>query len=48
VGPFLQGKGVVQFAVVAVDYFTKWAKADALSSITAKYIEKFLWKNIIC
>jgi hypothetical protein len=32
----------VQFAVVAVDYFTKWAEAEALSSITAKCIEKFL------
>jgi ribonuclease HI len=48
VGPFPQGKGGVWFAVVAVDYFTKWAEAKALSSITAKCIEKFLWKNIIC
>jgi ribonuclease HI len=48
VGPFPQGKGGVRFAVVVVDYFTKWVEAEALSSITAKCIEKFLWKNIIC
>jgi hypothetical protein len=47
VGPFPQGKGGVRFAVVAVDYFTKWAEAETLSNITAKCIEKFLWKNII-
>jgi hypothetical protein len=47
VGPFPQGKGGVRFTVVAVDYFTQLAEAEALSSITAKCIEKFLWKNII-
>jgi transposase InsO family protein len=41
-------KGGVRFAVVAVDYFTKWAEVEALSSIITKCIEKFLWKNIIC
>jgi transposase InsO family protein len=44
---FPSRKGGVQFAVVAVDYFTKWAEAEALSSITAKCLEKFLWKNVI-
>jgi hypothetical protein len=48
VKPFPQGKGGVRFAVVVVDYFTKWAEVEALSSITAKCIEKFLWKNVIC
>jgi hypothetical protein len=41
-GPFSQGKWGVQFAVVAVDYFTKWAEVKALLNITAKCIEKFL------
>ncbi|XP_022158804.1 uncharacterized protein LOC111025270 [Momordica charantia] len=31
-----QGKGQTKFAMVAVDYFTKWAKTKALSTITEK------------
>ncbi|XP_059436564.1 uncharacterized protein LOC132169561 [Corylus avellana] len=41
-------KGGVRFTVVAVDYFTKWAEVEALVNITAKSIERFLWKNVIC
>jgi hypothetical protein len=48
VGPFPRGKKSVRFTVMAADYFTKWVEAEALSSITAKCIEKFLWKNVIC
>ena len=38
----------VRFAVVAVDYFTKWVEMEALVNITAKVVEQFLWKNVIC
>jgi hypothetical protein len=48
VGPLPCGKKGVQFAVVAIDYFTKWAEVEALVNITAKSIEQFLWKNVIC
>ena len=48
VGPFPWEKGGVRFAVMVVDYFTKWVEVEALSSITAKCIERFLWKNVIC
>ncbi|XP_059441893.1 uncharacterized protein LOC132174218 [Corylus avellana] len=48
VGPLPRGKGGVRFAVVAVDYFTKWAEVEALVNITAKSIERFLWKNVVC
>jgi hypothetical protein len=48
VGPLPQGKGAVQFAIIAVDYFTKWAKVETLVNITAKCIERFLWKNVVC
>ncbi|CAL2247008.1 unnamed protein product [Prunus armeniaca] len=41
------GKGQVKYAVVAVDYFTKWAEAEALATITAARIETFVWQNII-
>jgi hypothetical protein len=48
VGPLPRGKGGVRFAVVAVDYFTKWVEVEPLVNITAKSIERFLWKNVVC
>jgi hypothetical protein len=48
VGPLPQGKGGVRFAVVVVDYFTKWVEVEPLVNITAKSIERFLWKNVVC
>ena len=42
------GNGGVQFAVVAVDYFTKWTEAESLATITSKKILDFVVKNIIC
>ena len=33
--------------MVAVDYFTKWAEADALASIRVVDVKKFVWKNIV-
>ena len=42
------GKGGVKYAVVAVDYFTKWAEAEPLASITTKKVLDFVVKNIIC
>ncbi|VFQ74604.1 unnamed protein product [Cuscuta campestris] len=34
VGPFIQGAGRKKFAIVAIDYFTKWVEAEALVKIT--------------
>ncbi|CAL8991543.1 unnamed protein product [Prunus brigantina] len=48
IGPMPPGTGQVKFAVVAVDYFTKWTEAEALATITAAKIEHFVWKNILC
>ncbi|KAL6288531.1 hypothetical protein ACE6H2_006041 [Prunus campanulata] len=45
IGPMPQGKGQVKFAIVAVDYFTKWTEAEALATITAARVEHFVWKN---
>ena len=42
------GKGGVKYAVVAVDYFTKWAEAETLTTITTKKVLDFVVKNIIC
>ena len=33
--------------MVAVDYFTKWAKAEALANIRDVDVKKFVWKNIV-
>jgi len=30
-----------------VDYFTKWIKVEAVASITAAKVCKFIWENII-
>ena len=38
----------MQYAVVAVDYFTKWVEAEALASITSEKIKEFVYKNIVC
>ena len=48
VGPLPRGKGQVKFLLVAIDYFTKWVEAEALSTITEAKIQSFVWKNIIC
>ena len=42
VGPLSREKESVRFAIVAVDYFTKWVEVEALVNITAKSIERFL------
>ncbi|KAM1181735.1 hypothetical protein ACFX19_000307 [Malus domestica] len=43
----LAGKGKVHYAIVAVDYFIKWAKVEPLATITEAKIEDFVWKNIL-
>jgi ribonuclease HI len=48
VGPMPTGKGNCRFLVVAVDYFTKWAEAEPLATITTEAIKIFLWKAIVC
>ena len=32
---------------MAVDYFTKWAEAEALANIRDVDVKKFMWKNIV-
>ena len=33
--------------MVTIDYFTKWAEADALANIWDTDVKKFVWKNIV-
>ena len=47
VSPLPLSKGQVKFLLVAIDYFTKWVEAEALTIITEAKIQNFVWKNII-
>ncbi|GJX17313.1 reverse transcriptase domain-containing protein [Tanacetum coccineum] len=41
-GPFPEGPGKVKFLIVAMDYFTKWIEAKAVSTITGNQVKKFI------
>ena len=41
------GKGQCKFIVVVVDYFTKWAEAEPLATITEQKVRNFIWSAII-
>jgi hypothetical protein len=43
VGPLPTTQGNFKFAVVAVEYFTKWIEARPLATITSATIRKFFW-----
>ncbi|XP_059658624.1 uncharacterized protein LOC132304943 [Cornus florida] len=47
IGPLPMGKGQVQYAIVVIDYFTKWIEAGPLASIAETSIRKFAWRSII-
>ena len=47
-GPLPIGKGQCKFIVVEVDYFTKWAEAEPLATITEQNVKNFVWQSIIC
>jgi hypothetical protein len=48
VGPLPTAQGNLKFTFVVVEYFTKWIKARAVSTITSKTAQKFFWQNIVC
>ena len=37
-----------KYAIVAVDYFTKWVKTKELVEISSSKVQKFIRDNIIC
>ena len=47
-GPFPVAPGQLKFLIVAVDYFTKWVEAEAVSRISADRVRRFYWRSIIC
>jgi hypothetical protein len=40
-------QGNYKYAVVAVEYFTKWIEAKPLVNITVAGLKRFFWQNII-
>ena len=47
-GPLPIGKGQCKFIIIVVDYFTKWAEAEPLATITEQKIRNFVWRAVIC
>jgi hypothetical protein len=47
IGPMSVGQGNLKYDVVAVEYFSKWIEAKALTTITSITTQKFYWQNII-
>jgi len=39
--PFTNGTGGNRFAIVAIEYFTRWIEAKPLATITSETIKKF-------
>ncbi|XP_057803529.1 uncharacterized protein LOC131018847 [Salvia miltiorrhiza] len=48
VGKLPTAPGGKCFLIVAVDYFSKWVEAEAVTRVDEATIEKFIWKNICC
>ena len=48
IGPLPTARPAFKYVVVAVDYFTKWAKTKLLATISSKKIQDFVWEAIIC
>ncbi|XP_074326646.1 uncharacterized protein LOC141664586 [Apium graveolens] len=48
IGELPKGKGGVKYAVVAVDYFTKWAEAEPLATITAAKLKIQKGFSVVC
>jgi hypothetical protein len=48
VGPMPPGKANGKFLVVYVDYFTKWAEAEAQTAMTIENMTNLLWRSVVC
>ncbi|GAA0162911.1 hypothetical protein LIER_39497 [Lithospermum erythrorhizon] len=47
VGKLPKAKGGAEFAILAVDYFSKWVEAAPLKKTKSEDVIQFLWKNIL-
>ena len=48
IGKLPMASGQRVWAIVAIDYFTKWVEAEPLATITEANTTSFMWKSIIC
>ena len=48
IGPLPTVRPAFKYDVGAIDYFTKWAKAKLLATISSKKVQDFVWEAIIC
>jgi hypothetical protein len=48
IGKLTPEQGNYTFAVVVVEYFTKWVEAKPLTNVSSTTIKKVFWQNIIC
>jgi transposase InsO family protein len=48
IGPLPTAQGNFKFAVVAVEYFTKWIEARPVATTTSATVRKLFWPQIIC
>lgn len=48
IGSLPLANGGAKYAIVALDYFTKWAEAETFATITTKKVVNFVVCNIIC
>jgi len=48
IGPMPNAQENLKYAVVVVEYFTKWVEAKPLRTITSATVQRFLWQNIVC
>ena len=46
-GPFMVGTNQNKYLIIAVDYFTKWTKDEALAKITAQNVLRLYKRNIL-
>jgi hypothetical protein len=47
VGKLTATQGNYTFAIVAVEYFMKWAEVKPVTNVSSSTIKKFFWQNII-
>jgi hypothetical protein len=48
VGQLPTTPGKYKYAIVAMEYFSKWIEARVVPRITSQVIQKFFWKSIAC
>ena len=47
IGPLPTTQAQAKFAILAIDYFTKWVEVELLSVITKAKCTNIIWRNII-